>query len=95
MQRRTCGVYAAGIALARWIKKVVVDVTVEYLAPVAAPGKTNLIAVVIKSPFVEAHHHHDIPSDAGEPAVECDHPVVVMDVEDVDPLAAQRGLISS
>ena len=85
------GVDAPAIARDDRVDPVVVHVAVEDLQPMARPGESDRVGPVRR--LVQAGGHHYVAARADDPSLEGDHPVGVVDVEDVDRLAAQGRLM--
>src|SRR5207249_10512639 len=80
---------SAGIPLCPGIQEVVVNVTVKDFVPVAGQGEAKLIAVIVKRLLPQAPDYDYVAPDAFHPPMEGEDAVGVVDVKDIDPLAAQ------
>ena len=90
VQRRSGSFNCAAVAGHHRIHPVIIDVAIENLEPRSVCRKSNLIVVPV--PIIESGNHHDIVSDTFDPALEGDHTVLIMDVEDVATLPTECWL---
>ena len=65
------------VAMCRSVEKVVIDVAVEDFQPLSIKRKTQSVAVIIKSRFIQAYDHHDVSSRPLDPAMESQDSIVI------------------
>ena len=92
VEGRPVGEDSAVVADRRRIGKAFVDVGIEELDPLAAAWQPDFIRIFRL--FVETDHRDDVVARAAvrDPAVDDDHPVVVVDARDAHALGAERRL---
>ena len=86
MFRRSAHVDLASVSGDVWVNPVIVNVTVENLEPFPRARKSELIWP--PGLLAEANHNYDVIANSVEPAMKGKDPIIIVDVVDVDAVAA-------
>ena len=91
MQGRTGRVNRACVAGYNRVYKIVVHVAVEDLSPLATEWKSG--GVVVPGVFRKGRNDDNVLARSFQPAMKCDHPILIVNVKWVHVVAPQRGII--
>ena len=90
--RRSVCYDAPSIALDLGVNPRIVYIAVEDFVPLATGREPNSVGMVVKRGFIQGNDNHHIPTNSGQPALECDDAIIVMDVHDLNALPHKGGV---
>src|SRR5437016_3640927 len=93
MHRKPRCIDTSSIAGDNWVHPIVVDIAIKYLAPWPRSWKAD--AVIEPGTFRQRCDHNDILPRAVEPAMECNYPVLVVNMKCIQVVPTQCWVVPS